>query len=34
MPAFPLEHVIESQQFDRDLLELVFRTADQMKADV
>lgn len=34
MPAFPLEHVVESQQFDRDLLEMVFRTADQMKADV
>ena len=34
MPAFALKHVIESQQFDRDLLELVFQTADQMKADL
>ncbi|BBO81539.1 aspartate carbamoyltransferase [Desulfosarcina ovata subsp. sediminis] len=34
MAAFPLNHVIESQQFDRDLLETVFRTADQMKADL
>ncbi len=34
MPVFPLEHVVESQQFDRDLLETVFRTADQMKADL
>jgi len=34
MPAFPLSHIIESQQFDRELLELVFRTADRMKADV
>ncbi|MGD9310603.1 MAG: aspartate carbamoyltransferase [Desulfosarcina sp.] len=34
MPAFPLEHVIESQQFDRNLLETVFKTADQMKADL
>ncbi len=34
MTAFPLAHVIESQQFDRDLLETVFRTADQMKADL
>ncbi len=34
MTAFPLEHVVESQQFDRDLLETVFRTADQMKADL
>ena len=34
MPAFPLEHVIESQQFDRSLLETVFQTADQMKADL
>ena len=34
MPAFPLSHVIESQQFDRELLEFVFRTADRMKADL
>ena len=34
MTAFPLTHVIESQQFDRDLLEMVFQTADQMKADL
>ena len=34
MTAFPLDHVIESQQFDRDLLETVFDTADQMKADL
>jgi aspartate carbamoyltransferase catalytic subunit len=29
-----MAHVIESQQFDRELLEVVFRTADQMKADL
>jgi aspartate carbamoyltransferase catalytic subunit len=34
MSAFALDHVIESQQFDRDLLELVFETADQMKTDL
>ena len=34
MTAFPLPHVIESQQFDRDLLETVFRTADQLKDDL
>ncbi len=34
MTAFPLSHVVESQQFDRDLLDLVFRTADTMKADM
>jgi aspartate carbamoyltransferase catalytic subunit len=34
MAAFPLAHVIESQQFDRELLEVVFQTADQMKADL
>jgi aspartate carbamoyltransferase catalytic subunit len=34
MTTFPLNHVIESQQFDRELLEVVFRTADQMKADL
>jgi aspartate carbamoyltransferase catalytic subunit len=32
--GFPLLHVIESQQFDRDLLEIVFHTADQMKGDL
>ena len=34
MAAFPLAHVIESQQFDRELLEVVFQNADQMKADL
>lgn len=34
MSAFALQHVVESQQFDRDLLELVFRTADEMKQDL
>jgi aspartate carbamoyltransferase catalytic subunit len=34
MTTFPLKHIIESQQFDRELLELVFRTADRMKADL
>jgi aspartate carbamoyltransferase catalytic subunit len=34
MSTFPLNHIIESQQFDRELLEVVFRTADQMKADL
>ena len=34
MTTFPLNHVIESQQFDRELLEVVFRTADRMKADL
>jgi aspartate carbamoyltransferase catalytic subunit len=34
MAAVPLSHVIESQQFDRDLLDLVFQTADAMKADL
>ena len=34
MTAFPLQHVIESQQFDRELLEMVFRTADRMKTDL
>jgi aspartate carbamoyltransferase catalytic subunit len=34
MTAFPLAHVIESQQFDRDLLDVVFQTADTMKADL
>ena len=34
MSQFSLAHVVESQQFDRDLLELVFNTADMMKADL
>lgn len=34
MTPFPLDHVVESQQFDRDLLEMVFQTADQLKADL
>lgn len=34
MKAFTLEHVVESQQFDRELLEIVFRTANLMKADL
>ncbi|MDL2269928.1 aspartate carbamoyltransferase [Desulfosarcina sp. OttesenSCG-928-G17] len=34
MPVFPLNHIIEAQQFDRDILERVFRTADKMKADL
>ena len=34
MTAFPLDHVVESQQFDRELLETVFQTADLMKADL
>ena len=34
MTAFPLSHVIESQQFDRDLLETVFQTADRLKDDL
>ena len=34
MPVkFPLEHVYESQQFDSWVLDLVFETADAMKAD-
>lgn len=31
---FPLDHIYESQQFDRELLDVVFRTADAMKADL
>jgi aspartate carbamoyltransferase catalytic subunit len=31
---FPLKHVVESQQFDRDVLDLVMETAQRMKADV
>ncbi len=34
MSQFNLQHVVESQQFDRNLLELVFTTADMMKADL
>ena len=34
MTALPWKHVIESQQFDRRLLEIVFKVADQMKADL
>ena len=34
MPEFNLKHVVESQQFDRELLELVFKTADEMKQDL
>ena len=34
MTALPWKHVIESQQFDRKLLETVFQVADQMKADL
>ena len=34
MSRFPLAHVIESQQFDRDLLDQVFQTADTLKADL
>ena len=34
MTTFALKHVVESQQFDRALLDLVFQTADRMKADL
>jgi aspartate carbamoyltransferase catalytic subunit len=34
MPTFALKHVVESQQFDKELLDLVFQTADRMKADL
>lgn len=34
MTTLPWKHVIESQQFDRKLLETVFQVADQMKADL
>jgi aspartate carbamoyltransferase catalytic subunit len=34
MSVFNLDHVVESQQFDRDLLELVIQTAHMMKADL
>jgi aspartate carbamoyltransferase catalytic subunit len=33
MRGFHLQHVYESQQFDRQLLELVFQVADEMRAD-
>ena len=32
--TFALDHIVESQQFDRDLLDKVFRTAEAMKADL
>jgi aspartate carbamoyltransferase catalytic subunit len=34
LDIFPLKHVYEAQQFDRELLERVFSIADQMKADL
>jgi len=34
MTGFPLNDIIESQQFDRSLLDTVFQTADRMKADL
>ncbi len=34
MTTFPLDHVVESQQFDRELLETVFQTASKLKADL
>ncbi|MFW2368346.1 MAG: aspartate carbamoyltransferase [Desulforhopalus sp.] len=34
MTVFPWKHVVESQQFDRELLETVFQIADQMKEDL
>jgi aspartate carbamoyltransferase catalytic subunit len=34
MRSFHLPHVVESQQFDRDLLDTVFQVADEMKADL
>jgi len=34
MASFPLQHVYESQQFDRELLDWVFRVADDIKADL
>ena len=33
-PQFKLQHVYESQQFDRELLDMVFKVADDMKADM
>jgi aspartate carbamoyltransferase catalytic subunit len=34
MAEFPLKHVYEAQQFDRNLLDTVFQVADDMKQDV
>ncbi|GBC64133.1 aspartate carbamoyltransferase [Desulfonema ishimotonii] len=34
MSAFPLKHVYEAQQFNRELLDTVMQTADEMKADL
>ncbi|MBT8328181.1 MAG: aspartate carbamoyltransferase [Desulfofustis sp.] len=34
MSQFNLQHVVESQQFDRNLLEQVFNATDMMKADL
>jgi aspartate carbamoyltransferase catalytic subunit len=34
MTSFNLDHVVESQQFDRDILELVIETAHMMKNDL
>lgn len=34
MNGFTLEHVLESQQFDRELLDIVFKVTDQMKEDI
>jgi aspartate carbamoyltransferase catalytic subunit len=34
MRTFSLQHVVESQQFDRNLLDLVFQTADNLKKDL
>lgn len=34
MSAFSLNHVYESQQFDKPLLDIVFNKADEMKADL
>lgn len=31
---FPLKHVYEAQQFERDLLDTIFHIADEMKADL
>jgi aspartate carbamoyltransferase catalytic subunit len=32
--TFNLQHVIESQQFDRELIDVVFRVADEMREDM
>ncbi|NNF98124.1 MAG: aspartate carbamoyltransferase [Desulfobacteraceae bacterium] len=34
MDGFTLKHVYEAQQFDKELLDIVFQTADEMKADL